>query len=216
MLLSAIVALSFFGCETTMEKRMENISELRDEVLVGGDEKITVTLNSGFRENPFVIDGSSSLERTDFSVITVEGDFSGEEELGYTLYLGETTYEGKLLKHPFKNSYSVEIAVRSQKKASITLSGVNFANNYELNSVKKEETISAKEALEIAEERLKRSVKSVIADGKLNAEVFIRLLKNPISAEEGYYWYVAYAPEKYVVYAVLIHSQTREIVAVRE
>jgi hypothetical protein len=209
-------ALSLFGCKSAIEKREANLSELRDEVLVGGDESVKITLSSGIRENPFVIDGTPSLERTEFSVVIVEGDFGGEEELSYTLRSGEKTYEGKLTKHPFKDSYSVEISEKTLSFAAFTLSGHNFAGNYELKSVKTEETITATEAVEIAEERLKNSIKKFSDGGKINAELYVRLIKNPISAEEGYFWYVAYAPEKYTVYAVLINSSSRDIVAVRE
>lgn len=50
----------------------------------------------------------------------------------------------------------------------------------------------------------------------LNAEVYVRYLENPISSAGGYYWYVAFCPQKYEVYAVLIDPITREITAVRE
>ncbi len=216
ILITVMLAIVACGCESAMEKREASLSELRDEVLVGGDENVTITLNSGNRENPYVIDGLPSSERTDFSVITVDGSFNGEEELGYVLRVGEQSYEGKLQKHPFKNSYSTELAVRSPSTVTITLSGANFAGNYELKSVITDATISANEALEIAEERLKNSIKRMTVDGRLNAEVYVRLLKNPISASGGYFWYVAYVPEKYSVYAVLIHSETREIAAIRE
>ena len=76
--------------------------------------------------------------------------------------------------------------------------------------------IGAEEALEIAEIRLKDRIKEHTSGGTLNAEIYIRFLENPISSEGGYYWYVAFVPDKYEVYAVLIDPITREIAAVRE
>ena len=91
-----------------------------------------------------------------------------------------------------------------------------YAENFELMSVRTEEMIDAAAALEIAEIRLKDRIKEHTVSGELNAEIYIRFLENPISSEGGYYWYVAFVPEKYEVYAVLIDPLTREIAAVRE
>ena len=211
---TVILSVFAFACSTAMEKRSPFVSELRDEVLVGGDERVKITVFSGTRENPYEIDGKISGEKTAFTVISVEGAF--EHEPSYTLYLGGEKYDGTLSKHPFKDSYSAELAVKSGKKATLTLTTDTYAGNFELASVRSSKTISASDALEIAEERLKKSIKKMEKGNTLNAEIYVRLLKNPISSEGGYYWYVAYAPEKYSIYAVLIHSESGEIVAVRE
>ena len=60
------------------------------------------------------------------------------------------------------------------------------------------------------------AVSSAPDKNALNAEVYVRYLENPISSAGGYYWYVAFCPQKYEVYAVLIDPITREITAVRE
>ena len=71
-------------------------------------------------------------------------------------------------------------------------------------------------ALETAEIRLKDSLKKLREDGELKAEIYVRFTENPISADGGYYWYVAFVPDKYTVYAALIDPVTKEIAAVRE
>ena len=218
ILATLAVILSFlilFACADPIEKRQTNLSELRDEVFAGGDEQVKITLCSGFREDPYIIDGQIPQNKTDFSVITVEGEFK-DEELSYRLTVNGETHEGKLLKHPFKASYSTEIALKTAVPPTIMLTGEGYAGNYELASVKTEEMITASEALEIAEVRLEDEIDDMEEDGTLKAEIYVRLLANPISSEGGYYWYVAYVPAKYEIKAVLIHPITREIVAVRE
>lgn len=213
VVLSTVLAVA---CEPLIEKREANLSELRDTVMTGSDERVSVTLISGKREDPFVIDGEIAEQKTDFTVITVKGSFDESVDLSYRLSANGETYEGVLSRHPFKSSYSVELAVRTVGEASVLISGGDYAQNLQLSSVITPETISADEALEIAEARLSKSIDEMTDDGELCAEIYIRLLENPISSEGGYYWYVAFVPEKYVSYAVLIHSQTREIVAVKE
>jgi hypothetical protein len=202
------------ACKPALEKREPNLSELRDVVMTGGDERASITLISGKREQPYEIDGTVSGQTTDYTVITVKGSFPCEPS--YRLYAGGQEHEGVLVKHPFKDSYSAEIAVRTDGEASVMLSSGDYARSYALSSVITEDMITPGEALEIAEARLKDKISGMSEDGRLMAEIYLRLIENPISGDGGYYWYVAFVPERYVSYAVLIHPATREIVAVKE
>lgn len=205
-----------FGCAKPIEKREPNISELRDEVMVAQSDRMKITLMSGVRENPFVIDGAAG-EKQPFTVVTVTpSGFNDGASFNYELYIGDVKYGGKFSKHPFKNTWSFELAERVGGTAAITVTSDGYAENFELKSVKTEEMIGADYALEIAEIRLKNRIKEMTDGGNLNAELYIRFLENPISSDGGYYWYVAFVPDKYVVYAVLIDPVTKEIVAVRE
>lgn len=215
--LTLILATIFLcACSDAMEKRKENVSELREDVLVYADEKVKVSIFSGTRENPYEVNGQVGKEKTLYTVINVDGSFADSDDVKYTLYLGDKSYDGFLTKHPFKESYSTELPVKTLSKATLTITSGQNSNTYELKSVKTDKTISASDALQLAEKRLKKSIKKMEKGDKLNCEIYVRLIENPISSEGGYYWYVAYVPEKYTVYALLIHSVSGEIVAVRE
>lgn len=216
LLLCLMTVLPAAGCATKIEKRDRNVSELRDELMIAETEKMKVTLISGEREEPFVIDGTPG-ERMPFSVVTIAPrGFRDDAEFSYTAYIGAEKLEGKFSRHPYKNTYSVELPVRAETSAAVTVTTDGYAENFDLKSVKTAEMISASVALETAEIRLKDRIKELTADGELKAEIYVRFTENPISGDGGYYWYVAFVPEKYTVYAVLIDPATKEIAAVRE
>ncbi len=183
--------------------------------MLGESEKFSVTLISGERENPFEVNGQTG-EKTDFTVVTLSPKEEGEYNFTYLIKIGEEILSGKFTPHPFKNTYSFEV---NKRAVGTTFLSINDGEkDYELNlsSIKTEQILSPSDALDIACHRLKNSIESVTSDGKLNAEIFIRYIENPISSEKTYFWYIAFAPEKYTTFAVLIDPVSGEIVAVRE
>lgn len=216
LLLCTALAIIAPGCATKIEKRDLNVSELRDELMIAESDKMKITLISGEREDPFVIDGTPG-KRTPFTVVTIAPrGFIDDAAFAYVVYVGAEKFEGQFSEHPYKSTYSVELPMRAESTATVTVTSDGYAENFEMKSVKTAETISASVALETAEIRLKDRVKELTENGELAAEIYVRFTENPISADGGYYWYVAFVPEKYTVYAVLIDPVTKEIVAVRE
>lgn len=216
IILAAATAAICFGCKSALQKREAELSELRDELMVAKTDRATVTLCSGIREDPFEIDGKSG-NKTDFTVLTaVISDLGDDAIVNYKLTAGEKIYDGTLTRHPFKSSYSAELGERVKGSAVATLSCGEYSETIELKTVFTGDEISADEALKIAEKRLKSRIDGMTDKNALNAEVYVRYLENPISSAGGYYWYVAFCPQKYEVYAVLIDPITREITAVRE
>jgi hypothetical protein len=217
MLIVLIIVLVFplTACQSALNKYSSNISEIRDEVMIGESENFTVTLISGERENPFEVDGKTD-EKIDFTVVTITPKHEDECEFTYRIKIGEEILSGKFTPHPFKKTYSFEVEKRTTGTAFLAIG--DGENIYEINltSVKTDNTISYSDALDIACHRLKDSIESVTVDDVLNCEIFIRYIENPISSEKAYYWYVAFAPEKYTTFATLIDTVTGEIIAVRE
>lgn len=213
-----VIILCFYSCacSSLVKRREGSISELRDELMVSECEKDKVTLISGKRENPFVVDGKSG-DKIDFTVVTFYPTSASENaRFAYSFDDGVSVVEGEFSKHPFKDTYSFEIAKRVTGSAKVVVKGEKYERQFDLVSVKNENTISVEQALEKAEIRLSEHIKKFTSGGKLNAEIFIRFLENPISSQDGYYWYVAFVPDKYSVYATLIHPESGEIVATRE
>lgn len=212
----AFAAMLICGCDSLIEKRASIISELRDVAMCASGKLWSVELISGTREEPFDIDGVSE-EKTDFTVVTLTPLGEDNAEYSYELRYGESVYRGEFSQHPFKKTFSFELAVRVEGSAALAvMSSDGSAETFALSEVRGDEEIDATVALEIAEIRLKDSIRSFSSGGKLNCEIFVRYIKNPINGDGGYYWYVAFVPERYVVYAVLIDPVTKEVVAVRE
>ena len=213
--LFVLFTLTLPACSST-DKKMENVSELRNEFMAGGDETLTLEVISGQRESAFKIDGTST-PKCEFTVITVTCDeFDADSVVNYAFTLGENRYDGALNKHPLKNSYSTELPFCVSGQLEVKITQGEKEKTVTATSVKKENTISAERALETAQIRLADKFDECTTNGKLNGEIFVRYIKNPISTAQGYYWYVALCPDAHTVYAVLIDEVSGEVVAVRE
>ena len=212
-----LLCFSLVGCKTEMEKRESNISELRSAVYVGGNDTMTVTAITGKREEPYVIDGHCSGVR-DFTVIKIEPkQFDAGRVYSYAADLDGTQYTGQFVRHPFGKSFSADIeAVCTQSSITVTVSTDGAEEEFVLNSVVTEDMISAEKALEIASARLKKEIASLTSGGELCAEIYVRLMANPIDNSGEYMWYIAYVGEGQTTYAALINPRTMEIVAVRD
>lgn len=195
----------FSGC-TSLRSDIERVSELRDEVFAAQAEGMSVTLITGIREEPFVIDGKSG-EKKDFSVLTVIPSFEQvSSSYSFELKVGEASYRGEMKRHPLKSSWSYELDVRITDECSVTISTLERTEELTLASVKTPDTITVERAYTIACAELDSP------DG----EIYIRLLENPLTASGGYYWYVAFIGENYALKAVLLEPLTGEVVAKRE
>lgn len=207
-----VVIMSVFAlaaCSGALGKYEKSVSEYRDNVYVGVSSGFTAEAVSGYRESPFAIDGKSE-SKADFCLVTVTpNSYDPTKEYTYTVTLSGVEYTGDLVKHPFENTYSFEVAARCQDNTlTVTVDGENI----ELTSVKTEQYITPEKAFEIALKRL--SGTEIVKSGEY--EIYIRLIANPINAAGGYFWYVAFVDQNQATVAVLIHPENMEITAVRE
>ena len=203
----SLCLISFAPACVSLSRDKEKVSELRDKVFIAVSEEMKVTLITGVREEPFSPDGESGNKR-EFSVLTITPTQSMETALyTFQIKLGESVFEGEMNKHPLKKTWSYELDERIEQECVVTVTTDNFAQSFSLKSVIKEDFISPDEAYRIARKELSNP------DG----EIFVRLLENPLTpSAEGYYWYVAFVQSNYRIKAVLIHPQSKEVVARRD
>lgn len=212
-----LCTLILVSCGTRLDKYDRYISELREDVLEAKNENYSVNVITGKKEDPFLMDGHCDAT-VDFTLITLLPTNKGvATDYTYEVVIDSVTYSGTFLPHPFGETYSADI------RAKCTVSELDVIINYGGNaetlvakSVKTTDMITSEKALEIAEKRLKSQIKSLKVSGELKAEIYVRLMSNPIDNSGGYYWYVAFVGEAQVTYAVLIHPVTMEIVAERD
>jgi len=217
VLIFAIIAcvLFFAACSTPMEKYEAYISELRDNVFTAESVNYSVQIITGKREEPFVMDGHAGAVR-EFTVITLNPK-AGEGKYSYRVTINGSEFAGKFLPHPFAKTYSADIEARSfdsEILLSITVNG--NSETLTAKSVKTDNMIPAAKAVEIAEKRLKHRIDDFWANGTLNAEIYVRLISNPIDNSGGYYWYVAFIGAGQTIYAVLIEPVSMQVAAIRD
>lgn len=215
ILMCALCALCFFGCgKSNLEKYGNNISELRERLFAAENADYKITAISGRREDPYELDGVSVSKR-DFTVITVTpAVFEANKIYRYKVTVGDAVYEGDFLPHPFAQSLSADIPVAVAEDFVLVLND-SAEKSFELKSVVTGELISSEKAFSIALDKLKSELKRFRSKGKLNAEIYIRLMENPIDGSGGYFWYVAFVGENKETVAVLLKGDTGAVSAIR-
>lgn len=214
----SIVMLST-ACGSAKNKYADSISEYRSDVYYGENERFKVELISGYRENPFEIDGVSGT-KCDYTLITVTPkNATTDKSFEITVNNAENEINGTALRHPYKDSFSFEYMSKTKAdKITVTLSDGNSVSSVDLQNVRKETEISGEQALDKALAALEESLQPYMNKDKFNGEIYLRYIKNPIGDDGKYFWYVAFVPsaqpDKSV--AALVDVITGEVKATRK
>ncbi len=199
---------------SNLHKYADSISELREHLFAAETADYKITAISGTREDPYVLDGASNGKR-DFTVLTVTpAAFAADKTYRYRAEINGTVYEGDLFPHPFAPSLSVDIPAAATQSFSVTVSD-GAEQDLTLQSVVTGDNIGAEKALTIALDKLKNELKRFRSKGKLHAEIYVRLMENPIDGNGGYFWYVAFVGADKDTVAVLLKSDTGAVSATR-
>ncbi len=209
------VTLLLFGCgKSNLEKYEASISELREYLFAAENTDYKITAISGVRENPYEMNGICAA-RQDFTVITVTpASFAPDATYRYRTEIDGAVYEGDLLPHPFAQSLSVDIPAACKSDFTLTVT-CGSEQTFAMQSAVTGDLISAEKAFTIALEKLKGELKRFRVKNKLQAEIYVRLMENPIDGSGGYFWYVAFVGEEKEIVAVLLRGDTGAVSALR-
>jgi len=209
----------FIACSASPFGRYErNLSEVRDNVFVAYEDGMRIEVVSGRREEPFSIDGRSG-DTVPFTVITITPSVENRREsFSYTVKMNDAEFTGNFLPHPYLDTFSCDIAASTtDRQITVTITGgEEFERVFELTSIVTDDMIGAEDAFNIARERLDTSLADSISGNRLNAEIYIRHVTNPITSSDVFFWYVAFVTADSQTFAVLIDPANSEILAVRE
>lgn len=210
-----LVVQAVCGCGgSNLNKYAENISELRDRLFAAESAEYKVSAISGTREDPYVLDGESKSKRA-FTVLTVTpAHFASDKTYRYRVQIGEQSFEGDLMPHPFAKSLSVDIPAAAKDAFSVCII-CDGEQTLELANAPVGDNIGAEKALAIALDKLKNELKRFRSKGKLHAEIYVRLMENPIDGNGGYFWYVAFVGKNKETVAILLKSDTGAVSATR-
>lgn len=209
-----LLTLTAVGCGGTVAKYDSSISEIRDAVYEGAGDNFSVSAVSGLREDPFSADGKAEKKR-EFTVITVTPrEFIPNKLYNYTVSINGNEFTGVMSMHPFGETYSVEIAARTHEaELNVNVKSGSVDETVALKNVVEDDDIDADKALDAAIKALQADLKPIRRGNSFDCEIYVRLIANPINAEGGYFWYVAFMGEKNL--AVLLNRKTAEVIAVK-
>lgn len=212
----AIGAVVMLACSNVMDQYHDYIAEYRPDLYLYSDETYGIEVASGYREKDFAMDGLVGA-KVDFVIITVvpKHGLQEGEIFDYQLKSGDSVYKGKMVVHPFKENYSAEIPERTYGEPIelILSSKGKQVGTYNMTVAATPQMLSSKRALAIATTQLKSQIASMTHNGRLNGEVYILFVNNPIDSNAGVYWYVAFVNRTNNTYALLIDPITEKVLA---
>ena len=219
-IVTASVGLLSFLQPTEYALALKNLSEVRYNLFEGKNESMVATLMTGEREDPYSLNGIAE-GMVDFGIVTVKFLVDTNNLMGtptYKLTVDDDYYEGELQENPFENNFVVDIGEQVSTNSQVYLL-VEWDTLYETLKLEPISTgweVDYKKALEIAVEDIaEQNLKTLIKEGKLNAEVQIQIIGDPQGILDEYYWYVNFYGRDGSVINLVINPLTGEIISKR-
>lgn len=221
--LFSLVFISFFsfGCDNNLIEIVNDaISEVRYNLYEIKNDEISVSFMSGFREEPYVIDGISNAKK-EFGVVTVKflTDISNYSGLpNFILTVNDMDFDGNFELNPFDQTYvqDIETFVLDDATISIKVLWNNFQFEGNLTNISKSFNINHKDALKIMINEFKPQIKKLIKNHTLQGEVYIKIITDPSLLIDKKYWYVCVISRTGENYSAVIDPSTKEILAKNE
>lgn len=216
MLLCFTICLT--GCNSlkVYDYAKNNIAEYRQNLYVGENENISVSLTSGCREKDYVVNGFCT-EPIEFAVLTfnLKQDVSVPETVNYVLTVGTARYDGLLEKNPYNGSYVCDIKkiIESQEVITAKIIAGDFVDYVELKTVTEKWNVNYDNALRLACVELKNELSEFIENNEFYAECYIKIINDETISENNYFWYVNFVSKTGKTFAVVIDPVSNEIMA---
>ena len=200
-----------FGCAINLDTAVEkNMSEIRKNVFEGKKDDVKVTFMSGEREDPYEYDGVSE-KKCDFGIFTVYfNEFVGSLKVPFIATINEQKFEGVLEKHPFNESYMVDIGNVASDDAEIIIS-INNEPAIVLENISSSWEISWQDALELGKQYLNDELNEIISNGKFNAECYLKSITDEDFISGQYFWAFSVINTKYQRYIVVFDVNSGDL-----
>ena len=206
--------------ETDVTSLENNLSEVRYNLFSGQADAFSVTLMTGEREDPYILNGVAE-ELIEFGILTLyfkipTGSFYGIPT--YKLTIDDVFYEGEFQKNPFDASYVADIKTKTVDDSNIYLL-VEWGSLYEtlkLESKSLQWEYDWEDAFKIAVNNIdKEVIDNLIIDGTVEAEVHVQIIGNMNGLEGQYYWYVTVYGTDGSTITIVIDPLTGKVISKR-
>lgn len=189
------------------------VSELRKDVFAGENEQFSVVVWAGAREQPYAADGIKNQTNLSLTVKITQKQETGDN-LEVTVKFDDKVYRAKTGFHPVKSALCAEIGVDKlpEKQLAVEIAYGEKIDALTLESKLLEGTISYNDALNRAAEKASDFLKANTKNGKLNAEIAIKLL----CENNRNYYYVSILSVSDEKRAFLIDGETGDVLAERQ
>ncbi|MDD4815933.1 MAG: hypothetical protein PHQ62_02185 [Clostridia bacterium] len=206
------VAIIFCSCKFDIQGEvLDNISDVRYNLFEAKTENLTATLMCGMRESPYAYDGVSN-SKCEFGIITITYKVRPETEaIPYTLRVGSAVFEGNLEENPFDHTYMVDIEKIVDNTASICLKLENFDSELQMACISSNWAVQYDNALTIAMQGVEDDLLQFFSSKKFLAECYLKIIFDQKSTTSPYFWYFGIIGENGTTVALIIDTETGEI-----
>lgn len=198
----------------------ENVSEQRLVTFEGRNEKVYVTLTSGYREKDYILNGVHT-ENIEYAVLTIkflETSFIAPETANFYLTIDDINFSGKLERNPFNNTLQADLKKLIVDSKTILFNCDIFENFtlVNLNNISYLWAINADNALEIACKNLESTIKNnFIENGNFMGEVYVKMINSEENIDSPYVWYVTFLNNDNKSFGVIISPESGKVLATR-
>ncbi len=210
------ICLVFTACGTDkVDLALSNLAEVRYNVFSGENDRFTATFMSGQRENPYIVNGICQ-ERVDFGMLTIKFKTADRPMVAqYRLTVNDKEYTGNLEYNNYDGTLMVDIQQVVADDATIKLTVITDQEEISCDIAPKTTNleITWRSALEIALAECSEQYKNYISKGKLNGEVYVKIITDLNASFDTYYWYVSIVGTNGSTIGVIIDPHTGQVIA---
>lgn len=206
LLLTGLVPL-FASCKNSPDY-FSYVSELRSDLFTADEEEFSLTVACISREYPYISDG---IKAPVSNVIEITLDGDADE---YCVYLlGEEHMGGEMSFRNTRGDFYYSQGVKSFPEGSVTLRVEWEDKSREIvaTSVKTESTLSPEQALSLALDPEKETLRNMSAEGGFAGEFYVRLLRR-----DKNYYYVGIVNRDGKTISLLLDGESGEVLARHE
>ena len=199
------------GCEKPAPYA-ENVSELRENIFSGAADDIAISEFYGFKETPYVNDGKVGAK---VYALTFKLNIAPDEiKRSVKLQKDDRVYSADFATDAITSEYKAVMEIRLENIKEFSVDYICGSENQSIvfKSVLPENCLSYTQALQALYDKQRPLLDSFSADGKLNAELYMRIFVR----KEKPYWYVGIASGNDRLKALLIDGTSGNLLAARD
>lgn len=207
-------ATLFCACDTDLTKTyISHIADIRTTFFEGQTENFIVTLTTGQRESPYVLDGIAN-PLMDFGILTIYPKSTVQNSsFTYCIEIAGEAKEGEFEKSPYDSSFAADIERQVPENAEIFVyikDGATVEIS-KLECVSCRFAIDSNKAVKIAIESEKQSLTEFLQNS--NYEIYVKVVADNSGEIGEKFWYVMFLREDGKEYAFIIDPNSCAVLA---
>lgn len=212
--------ICFSACSKDLSQELQDkLSEVRFNLFCAENEFINVKFTSGFREDPYVLNGKSETKK-EFGVLTVKFliDKSDKSDLpSFVITINGIDFDDKLELNPFDQTYvqDIETFVLDDSEIQIKIMWQDFVFEKTMQNVSNTFNYNHKDALNAFIKEYKQKIQKFL-NANVDFEIYVKIINDPSLEIDKNYFYVCLISTTGESLSVVIDPNNLQILAKNE